>query len=76
MVWLKNAGIQANIPVAVEVATPEHVELCLQNGIDIIWLGARTTVNPFLIQTIADSLRGVDIPVMVKNPVNPELSLW
>lgn len=62
--------------VTTEVATPEHVELCLKYGIDILWIGARTSANPFAMQAIADSLKGVDIPVFVKNPVNPDLELW
>ena len=62
--------------VATEVATPEHVELCLKYGIDILWIGARTSANPFAMQAIADALQGVDIPVFVKNPVNPDLELW
>ena len=74
--WLKDVKIEFNMPVAVEVATPTHAELALQYGIDVVWLGARTTVNPFLVQRIADTLRGTKIPVMVKNPVNPDVDLW
>ena len=62
--------------VATEVATPEHVELALKYGIDILWVGARTSANPFAMQALADSLKGVDVPVFVKNPVNPDLELW
>lgn len=62
--------------VSTEVATPEHVELCLKYGIDMLWIGARTTANPFAMQALADALKGVDIPVFVKNPVNPDLELW
>ena len=62
--------------VATEVATPEHVELCMKYGIDILWIGARTTANPFAMQALADALQGVDVPVFVKNPVNPDLELW
>jgi chorismate mutase len=58
------------------VATAAHVDLCLKYGVDILWVGARTTVNPFSVQEIADALKGVDVPVMVKNPVNPDLELW
>ena len=61
---------------ATEVATPEHVELALKYGIDVLWVGARTTANPFAMQALADSLKGVDVPVFVKNPVNPDLELW
>jgi chorismate mutase len=74
--WLVEAKKQTGLPITTEVATPEHVELCLKYGVDILWVGARTTVNPFSVQGIADALKGVDIPVMVKNPVNPDLELW
>jgi len=74
--WLKNAGIEANIPVCTEVAKATHVEACLKNNIDILWIGARTTVNPFSVQEIADALKGVDIPVFVKNPITPDINLW
>ena len=74
--WLKRAGDEAKMPVTVEVAQTEHVEECLEYGIDVLWIGARTTVNPFSVQAIADSLRGVDIPVMVKNPISPDIALW
>jgi len=74
--WLKNAGKQINKPVCVEVANANHVQEALKAEIDVLWIGARTSVNPFLVQEIADSLKGVDIPVMVKNPVNPDLALW
>lgn len=62
--------------VSTEVAKPEHVELCLKYDIDILWVGARTAANPFAMQDLADALKGVDVPVFVKNPVNPELELW
>lgn len=74
--WLKEAKEQYNIPIVIEVAEPEHVELALQYGIDALWIGARTTVNPFQVQHIADALKGVDIPVLVKNPVNPDVAPW
>lgn len=74
--WLKEVKQQYKLPVTVEVAEPEHVNLALQHGIDVLWLGARTTVNPFQVQRIADALKGVNIPVMVKNPVNPDVDLW
>ncbi len=74
--WLKNAGNEVCLPVATEVANAEHVEACLKNGIDVLWIGARTTVNPFSIQEIADALKGVDIPVFVKNPITPDINLW
>ncbi len=74
--WLKNAGLEVGLPVMVEVANPEHVEAALKNNIDVLWIGARTTVSPFAVQEIADSLKGVDIPVLIKNPINPDLELW
>ncbi len=74
--WVKKAGNAVNLPVATEVAMPAHVEKCMEHKIDIMWIGARTTVNPFAVQAIADALRGTDIPVLVKNPINPDLSLW
>ena len=61
---------------ATEVATPEHVELALKYGIDVLWVGARTTANPFAMQALADALKGTDVPVLVKNPTNPDLELW
>jgi chorismate mutase len=74
--WLKDAGYDNNIPTAVEVANVKHVYEALRAGIDILWIGARTTVNPFAVQEICDALQGVDIPVLVKNPINPDLELW
>ncbi|QOI97394.1 MAG: bifunctional 3-deoxy-7-phosphoheptulonate synthase/chorismate mutase type II [Flammeovirgaceae bacterium] len=74
--WLVRAKIETGLPVATEVANAQHVELCLKHGVDILWVGARTTVNPFSVQEIADALQGVDIPVLVKNPVNPDIDLW
>jgi len=74
--WLKRAKEETGLPTAVEVATAKHVEEALKMGIDILWVGARSTANPFTVQEIADALKGVDVPVMVKNPVNPDLSLW
>ncbi len=74
--WLVAAKSETGLPIAVEVAHPSHVEACLKKGIDILWLGARTVVSPFAVQEIANSLKGTDVPVMVKNPLVPELSLW
>ncbi len=74
--WLKQAGAEFDLPVITEVANAQHVEEALAADIDILWIGARTTVNPFYIQEIADALAGVDIPVMVKNPIHPEVKLW
>jgi len=74
--WLDEARKETGLPVAVEVASSKHVENALDFGIDLLWIGARTTVNPFSVQDIADALRGVDIPVLVKNPMNPDVELW
>ncbi len=74
--WLENVKKETGMLVATEVATPEHVELCLKHGIDILWVGARTSANPFAVQALADALKGVDVPLLVKNPVNPDLELW
>ncbi|MBK0379150.1 chorismate mutase [Mucilaginibacter segetis] len=74
--WLNRAKEETGLPTTVEVATAKHVEEALAAGVDILWVGARSTANPFTVQEIADALKGVDIPVMVKNPVNPDLTLW
>lgn len=74
--WMKQVKEETGMLITTEVATPEHVELALKYGIDVLWIGARTTANPFAMQALADSLKGVDIPVLVKNPVNPDLELW
>ncbi len=74
--WLKEAGNDIGVPVTAEVGNTQHVEDALKAGIDILWLGARTTVNPFYVQEIANALKGVDVKVLVKNPINPDLSLW
>ena len=74
--WMQQAQHQTGMKVATEVATANHVELCLNAGIDMLWVGARTTVNPFYVQEIAEALKGVDIPVFVKNPIHPEIGLW
>lgn len=74
--WMEQVKKKTGMLTATEVATPEHVELALKYGIDILWIGARTTANPFAVQAIADSLKGIDVPVLVKNPVNPDLELW
>jgi chorismate mutase len=74
--WLIAARQETGLPVTTEVATAAHVDAALKAGVDILWIGARTTVNPFSVQEIADSLKGVDVPVMVKNPVNPDVELW
>lgn len=74
--WLQEVKKQYGFKTTVEVATTEHVEACLKHNIDVLWVGARSTVNPFTVQEIADALKGVDIPVMIKNPINPDLNLW
>jgi chorismate mutase len=74
--WLKRVKEETGMLIATEVATPYHAEKALEAGVDILWVGARTTANPFAVQELADSLRGVDVPVLVKNPVNPDLELW
>jgi len=76
LTWLKRAKEETGLPTAVEVANARHVEEALASGVDILWVGARSTVNPFTVQEIADALKGVDVPVMVKNPVNPDIQLW
>ncbi|MDR2916101.1 MAG: bifunctional 3-deoxy-7-phosphoheptulonate synthase/chorismate mutase type II [Tannerella sp.] len=74
--WLKRVKEETGMYVATEVATRDHVFEALKAGIDILWIGARTVANPFAVQEIADALHGVDIPVLIKNPVNPDLELW
>lgn len=74
--WLTEVQQETGLLTAVEVASPEHVEACLKHKVNILWLGARTVVNPFSVQELAEVLKGVDIPVMVKNPLNPDVSLW
>jgi len=74
--WLVDIREEFGFKVTTEVASPAHVEACLKAGIDVLWIGARTTVNPFSVQAIADALEGADVPVFVKNPLNPDVSLW
>lgn len=74
--WLKNAALETGLSSITEVAKPQHVEQCLKEGIDMLWIGARTTANPFSVQEIAEALKGVDIPVFVKNPIHLDLQLW
>jgi chorismate mutase len=74
--WLANAKKITGLPITVEVATAKHVQDALQFDVDMLWIGARTTVNPFSVQEVAEALRGVDIPVLIKNPINPDLELW
>ena len=74
--WLKRVKEELGMYIAVEVANVQHVRESLANDVDIIWIGARTTANPFSVQEIADALEGTDIPVLIKNPVNPDVDLW
>lgn len=74
--WMQRVKEETGMITATEVATPEHVEAALKAGIDVLWVGARTTANPFAVQALADALQGVDVPLLVKNPVNPDLELW
>ncbi len=74
--WLRRVKQETGMLTSTEVATAEHVYQALKGGVDLLWIGARTTANPFAVQEVADALRGVDIPVLVKNPVSPDLELW
>jgi chorismate mutase len=74
--WMQEVKKTTGLRIATEVANAEHVELALKYGVDILWIGARTSANPFSVQEIADSLKGIDIAVLIKNPVNPDTELW
>lgn len=74
--WMQRAKKELGLKIATEVASEKHVFECLKYGVDLVWIGARTTANPFLVQEIADALKDVDIPVLVKNPVNADIDLW
>ncbi len=74
--WLQEVKKETGMYISTEVATAKHVESALKFGVDILWIGARTTADPFAVQEIADTLKGVDVPVFIKNPVNPDLELW
>jgi chorismate mutase len=74
--WLAKVKTETGLLTTIEVANPKHVEEALMHGIDILWIGARTVVNPFSVQEISEVLHGVDIPVMVKNPLNPDINIW
>ncbi|MBP1663470.1 MAG: chorismate mutase [Bacteroidetes bacterium] len=76
LTWLKRVKSELGMYTAVEVANAKHVREALANDVDILWIGARTTANPFSVQEIADALKETDIPVLIKNPVNPDLDLW
>jgi len=74
--WMQRAKKEYGLKIGTEVASEKHVFECIKHGVDLVWIGARTTANPFLVQEIADALRDTDIPVLVKNPVNPDIDLW
>ena len=74
--WLQKVKDETNLKTCVEVASPEHIDLAVKYGVDILWIGARTVANPFAIQAIADTLKNYDLPVMIKNPINPDIELW
>lgn len=74
--WMRRVRRETGMKIATEVATREHVEQALEAGIDMVWIGARTTANPFAVQELADALSGTDLPVLVKNPVSPDVDLW
>jgi chorismate mutase len=74
--WLESVKSETGMKVTVEVASPKHVEACLKHGIDVLWIGARTVSNPFSVDELSQALRGVNIPVMIKNPLSPDIDLW
>ncbi len=74
--WMLEAREEFQLPIITEVAKAQHVEVCLKNNFDALWIGARTVANPFSVQEIADALEGVDIPIFIKNPIHPDLALW
>lgn len=76
LAWLDRARSETGLKIGTEVAEPSHVEACLEHGLDILWIGARTTTNPFSVQAVADALRGSEVPVLVKNPMNEDVGLW
>lgn len=76
LAWMDRARAETGLKIGTEVAEPAHVEACLEYGLDILWIGARTSTNPFSVQAIADALKGTDIPVLVKNPMTADVSLW
>ncbi|MGE0087872.1 MAG: chorismate mutase [Bacteroidales bacterium] len=74
--WLQQVKKETGLLTTVEVAKPEHVDLAVKHDVDILWIGARTTSNPFSVQELADYMKGIDKPVLIKNPINPDLQLW
>ncbi len=76
LAWMAKAKEITGMPIAVEVASAKHVEQALEFGVDVLWIGARTTVSPFSVQDIADAMRGTNVPILIKNPMNPDIDLW
>lgn len=76
LAWLDRARRETGLKIGTEVADPAHVEACLEQRVDVLWIGARTTTNPFSVQALADALRGTDVPVLVKNPMSADIGLW
>ncbi len=76
LIWMKKAKEETGLKITVEVATPQHVYEAIKAGVDALWIGARTTVNPFAVQDLADAVEGLDIPIFIKNPINPDIKLW
>ena len=76
LAWMAEVKKETGMLIGTEVATPEHVELAMKYGLDMLWIGARTSANPFAMQQLADAMKGLEVPVLVKNPVNPDLELW
>ncbi|MBE6209231.1 MAG: 3-deoxy-7-phosphoheptulonate synthase [Rikenellaceae bacterium] len=76
LAWLSEAKRLTGLPIATEVASKKHVESALEFGVDILWLGARTTVSPFAVQEVADAVKGTDVKILIKNPMNPDIALW
>lgn len=76
LAWLREAKQESGLPTITEVATPNHIELAMKYDVDALWIGARTVVNPFSVQQLADAMRGSEVPVFIKNPVSPDLRLW
>ena len=74
--WLQKVKKAISLPVAIEVANPNHVEMAIKYGVDILWIGARTTVNPFIVQEISEALKGMSTEVLIKNPINADINLW
>lgn len=74
--WIQRVKKELGMLITTEVATPKHVEAALKADVDILWIGARTSANPFAVQELADCLKGSDVPILIKNPINPDIELW